>query len=191
MVEVVVLGDKNQPLEAMLGAFAEGVAEGGAEISVSALDRAMRREEASRIVSRVRAAAGVVLAAECDGPRATEHLEALRDAARAMTSEQDLIGLFGHSVGSSLVALPIGDERAREAVHVLNSQLYDMGALIVSPGFGARAVNPWYDNRPGGVDKAGVVAATNAKALHRHGRRLAWVIRLIERERDGLLALQL
>jgi hypothetical protein len=121
---------------------------------------------------------------------AQSNLRRLHDVALQLQSDADLVGAFGHALATTLVAAP-ADDTARATVHEMNAHLYDLGALIVSPGFGERALAPWFDNRPGGIRDDGSLTPESAGATERHGRRVAWLAGLLANERRELAQLQL
>jgi hypothetical protein len=187
---LLVLGGRDAAAEAIVRAFTAGAADGRARVSEEAIGDGARVEQLAAVVRRVREAAGLVLVtAETLGP-AQDMLRGLHDVALRLRSDSDLVGAFAHAVATTLVAGP-SDEESRSIVHEMNARLYDLGALIVSPGFGERPLAPWFDNRPGGVRDDGSLSPEATEAAIRHGRRVAWLAGLVARERGGMMQLQL
>lgn len=187
---VVVLGDRRAVVDATIQAFTAGAAEGQARVSEVTIDDAAGFDELVGVVRLVRAAAGLVLVTAETLEVAQAKLRRLHDVALQLRSDADLIGAFAHVLATTLVAAP-ADEKARATVHEMNAQLYDLGALIVSPGFGERALAPWFDNRPGGIRSDGSLTPESESATKRHGRRVAWLAGLLAGERHELERLQL
>ena len=186
----VMLGARHAAVEATIQAFRTGAAEGQVRVSEVTIDDAAGFDELVGVIRRVRAAAGLVLVTAETLELAQARLGRLHDVAMQLRSDADLIGAFAHAVATTLVAAP-ADEKARATVHEMNAHLYDLGALIVSPGYGERELAPWFDNRPGGIRGDGSLTPELAGATKRHGRRVAWLAGLLARERSELAQLQL
>lgn len=187
----IVLGAESRGVAASLEAFGRGVAAVDVGLTRRTVDDGIGVDALDELAATMRASAGMVLVTAEPAEVAERHLSAFHDHAIRSRTDAQLISALAQSVASTLVAAPGEAATGWATIHALNSRLYEWGAVIVSPGFGERALAPWFDNRPGGVAPDGSLEASAAGALERHGHRMGWLAGLLARERGYLSRLQL